>query len=68
MLPCWNVVLTFDSVNTILWSYQSNKTSSAVFSLGATCFSEFYNMKFEFFFRKLTSAISRSKMVNALNS
>ena len=37
-------------MNTILWSYHSNKTSSAQFSLGATRFLQFYNMEFECFF------------------
>ena len=31
-------VLTFESVDEILWCYHSNETSSAVFSHGTTCF------------------------------
>ena len=32
------VVLTFESVDEILWCYLSNATSSAVLSHGTTCF------------------------------
>ena len=32
------VVLTFESVDEILWCYHSNETSSAVLSHGTTCF------------------------------
>ena len=38
------VVVTFESVDEILWCYHSNKTSSAVLSHGAiyiVCFSNF---------------------------
>ena len=45
-----NVVLTFESVNKILWCDHSNKTSSAVLSHGTICFSIFYKMKLGFFF------------------
>ena len=31
------VVLTFESVDEILWCYHSNETSSAVLSLGTIC-------------------------------
>ena len=31
------VVLTFESVDEILWCYHSNETSSAVLSLGTNC-------------------------------
>ena len=33
-----NVVLTFESVDEILWCYHSNETSSAVLSHGTICF------------------------------
>ena len=32
------VVLTFESVDELLWCYHSNETSSAVVSHGAICF------------------------------
>ena len=44
-----SVVLTFESVNEILWCDHSNKTSSAVLLHGAICFSIFYKMKFGIF-------------------
>ena len=43
------MVLTFESVNEILWCDHSNETSSAVLLHGTICFSIFYKMKFEFF-------------------
>ena len=44
-----NVVLTFESVNEILWCDHSNETSSAVLLHGTICFSIFYKMKFGIF-------------------
>ena len=41
------VVLTFESVDEILWCYHSNETSSAVLLHGTICFSAAYKMKFE---------------------
>ena len=38
-------VLTFDSVDEILWCYHSNETSSAVLWRGTICFSSFHKMK-----------------------
>ena len=40
------VVLTFESVDEILWCDHSNETSSAVLLHGTICFSIFYKMKF----------------------
>ena len=37
------IVLTFESVDEILWCYDSNETSSAVLSHGAICFARCYN-------------------------
>ena len=44
-----SVVLTFKSVNEILWCDHSNETSSAVLLHGIICFLIFYIMKFGFF-------------------
>ena len=44
-----SVVLTFESVDEILWCYHSNETSSAVFLHGAICFANFCKMKFGIF-------------------
>ena len=43
------VVLTFESVNEILWCDHSNESSSAVLLHVAICFSIFYKMKFGIF-------------------
>ena len=40
------VVLTFESVNELLWCYHSNETCSAVLSHGTICFVGFYKTKF----------------------
>ena len=40
-----SVVLTFESVDEILWCDHSNETSSAVLLHGTICFSIFYKMK-----------------------
>ena len=44
-----SVVLTFESVDEILWCDHSNETSSAVLLRGTICFSIFYKMKFRIF-------------------
>ena len=44
-----SVVLTFESVDQILWCDHSNETSLAVLLQGTTCFSIFYKMKFKIF-------------------
>ena len=44
-----NVVLTFESVDEMLWCYNSNETTSAVLSLGTICFSIFCKLKFGVF-------------------
>ena len=46
VLETCNLVLTFESVDEILWCDHSNETSSAVFLHGTICFSIFYKMKF----------------------
>ena len=43
------VVLTFQSVDEILWCDHANKTSSAVLLHGTICFSIFNKMKFGIF-------------------
>ena len=45
-----NAVLTFESVDKILWCDHSNETSSAVLLHGAICFSIFCKMKFGMIF------------------
>ena len=45
----YSVVLTFESVDEILWCNHSNETSSAVLSQCTICFSTFYKMKWERF-------------------
>ena len=45
-----SVVLTFESVDEILWCDHSNETSSAVLLHGTIRFSLFYKMKFRIFF------------------
>ena len=42
------VVLTFKSVDKILWCNHSNETSSAALPHGTICFSVLYKMKFGF--------------------
>ena len=44
-----NVVLTFASVDEILWCDHSNETSLAVLLHGTICFSIFYKIKFEIY-------------------
>ena len=46
----YSVVLTFESVDKILWCDHLNETSSAVLLHGTICFSVLYNMKFDIFF------------------
>ena len=46
-----NVVLTFNSVDEILWCDHSNETSLAVRLRGTICFSIFYIMKFGIFLK-----------------
>ena len=46
-----SVVLTFESVDEILWCDHSNKTSLAVLLYGTICFSIFYKMKIGIFFK-----------------
>ena len=41
-----SVVLTFESVDEILWFDHSNETSSAVLLHGTICFSIFYRINF----------------------
>ena len=44
-----SVVLTFPSVNKILWCDYSNETSLALLLYGTICFSIFYKTKFGIF-------------------
>ena len=44
-----SLVLTFESVDEILWCNHSNETSSAVLLHGTICFSIFYKMKIGIF-------------------
>ena len=44
-----SVVLTFESVDEILWCDHRNETSSAVLLHGIICFSIFYKIKFRIF-------------------
>ena len=44
-----NVVLTFESVDEILWCDHSNETTLAVLLHGITCFSIFYKTNLGFF-------------------
>ena len=44
-----SVVLTFKSVDEILWCDHSNETSSAVLLHGTICFSVFYKINLGFF-------------------
>ena len=44
-----SVILTFESVDEILWCNHSRETSSAVRLHGTICFSIFYKMKFVIF-------------------
>ena len=44
-----SVVLTFESVDEILWCDHSNETSSAVLLHGTICFSIFYKIEFGIF-------------------
>ena len=46
-----SVVVTFESVDKILWCDHSNETSSAVLWHGVICFSICYKMKFEMFLK-----------------
>ena len=44
-----DVVLTFTSVDKILWCDHSNEISLEVLSCGVICFKKFYKMKFGIF-------------------
>ena len=44
-----SVVLTFESVDEILWCDHSNETSWTILLDGTTCFSIFYKTKFGIF-------------------
>ena len=60
-----SVVLTFESVDEILWCDHSNETSLAVLLHGSICFSIFYKMKFVIF---VISGTLASLKVNLLLS
>ena len=61
-----SVVLTFESVNEILWCDHSNETSSAVLLHGTTCFSIFYKIKFGIFVEFLCFAFLGVKRLSKL--
>ena len=48
-METYSVVLTFESVDKILWCDHSNDTSSPVLLRGAICFTIFYKIKFGVF-------------------
>ena len=48
-----SVVLTFESVDEILWCDHSKETSSAVLLHGSICFLKFYETKFGIFLENL---------------
>ena len=48
-MKIYNVILTFEFVDEILWCDHLNETSSAVLLHGTICFSVFYKMKFGIF-------------------
>ena len=48
-MESYNVVLTFESLDEILWCVYSNETSSAVLLHGTICFSIFYKIKLGIF-------------------
>ena len=48
-METFSVVLTFESVDEILWCDHSNETSSAVLLHGTICFSIFSKTKFVIF-------------------
>ena len=56
-----NIVLTFQSVENILWCVHSNKIPLAVLSRGTICFAGFERMKFWIFLEFLFSATARSE-------
>ena len=48
-METYNSVLTFESLDEIIWYDHLNETSSAVRLHGSICFSIFYKMKFGIF-------------------
>ena len=57
-------VLTFESVDEILWCDHSNETSSAVLLHGTICFSIFYKLKFGVFLQFCSLALLGVKELN----
>ena len=47
LLLIWYVILTFESVDEILWCDHSNETSSALLSRGNTKFLSIMNFEFQ---------------------
>ena len=62
-----SVVLTFESVDEILWCDHSNQTSSAVLLHGTICFSTFHKMKFGISYEFLSLALLGVKGLNTQN-
>ena len=60
-----SVVLTFESVDEILWCDHSNETSLAVLLHDSLCFSIFYEMKFQILYEILSSALLGVKGLSA---
>ena len=54
-----SVVLTFESMDEILWCDHSKKTSTAVVFHGTICFSIFFKMKFEILYEFLFLVLLR---------
>ena len=48
-METFGIVLTFESVDEILWCDHLNETSLVVLLHGTICFSIFYKTKFNFF-------------------
>ena len=62
-----NVVLTFESVDEILWCNHSNEISLAVLLHGTICFSIFYKMKFRIFLKFIFLALFGVKKLGHLS-
>ena len=56
-----SVVLTFESVDKILWCDHSNETSLEALFHGAICFSIFFKMKFEIFLALILGTLGAKK-------
>ena len=59
------VVLTFESVDEILWCDHSNETSSALLLHGTICFSICYKMKFGILYKFLSLVLMKVERLKA---